>query len=553
MGPRDDAARRVIIVGSGGAGLIAAAEAARQGASVTVVCKSPPGLASCTAYAGGGFTLGIGGEPPEKHRRLTAETGRGLNVPELLDALAYGAPEAVPALGDFGVTLRVDRGRASVSAHGHSWLLGGTGLTLPLVEHCRRAGVVFDDHFFATGLEFGGDGGRVAGLVGVDLRSGAAVTHPAEAVVLATGGAGRVYGRTDNPARTTGDGYVLAYEAGLELLDMEFVQFYPLGVAEPGAPIWMIGLEVTDQVPLTNSEGDPFLERLLPEWGLKSGAQANLFARDRAARAVASEWAAGRQVFLHLETLSREDWKDPYFAALGHLYPPGFDRASRPMRVAPVEHYFAGGVRVDARTHTAIPGLFACGEVTGGTDGASRVGGNALSQLAVFGAVAGREAAAYAAVAPQARAGQAGNAFHKLAARLDGWHRQAGRSTGEEPATLRREVNRVADEHLGPLRNGEGLRTASRALEAAAARLPGLAAGDGRGLMEALEVGNLVRGARMVAAAALVREESRGVHYRTDAPAEDPSWLRHLAVVRGPDGSPRVIPSDAGVVGLGGE
>lgn len=544
---------RVIVVGAGGAGLIAAAEAARQGASVTVACKAPAGLASCTAYAGGGFTLGIGGVPPEKHRRRTADIGRGLNVPELLDALAHGAPEAVPALADCGVELRLGHGHASVSARGHGRLLGGTGLTLPLVEHCRRAGVTFDDRFFATGLQLSPDGRRVSGLVGVDLHSGTAVACPAEAVVLATGGAGRVYGRTDNPARTTGDGYVLAYEAGLELLDMEFVQFYPLGVAEPRAPVWMIGLEITDQVALTNSEGVPFLERLLPQWGLKSGAQANLYARDRAARAVASEWAAGREVFLHLEKLSEEEWAEPYFAQLRRLYPPGFDRASRPLRVAPVQHYFTGGVRIDAHARTAIPGLFACGEVTGGTDGASRIGGNALSQLAVFGATAGKEAAAFAAEAgpaPEGPAEPAGGGLGEPAARLDRWRRRAGDAPGEEPAALRREINRIADAHLGPLRDEQGLRVAAGALEALEDRLEHLVPPGPRDVLGALEVSNLVAVARMIAAAALVREESRGVHYRTDVPEEDPSWLRHLAVVRGSDGSPRVIPSDAGVVGL---
>ena len=570
----------VLVVGAGGAGLIAAATAARNGARVTVLSKAPSGLGNCTLYAGGGFTLGIEGLSPERHRALTAETGRGLNVPELLDALAFAAPEAVPGLADFGVRLTLHRGGAYVEDHtlGGGGIMGGKGLTMPLVEYCRRARVELDDRFFATAVIV--EEGRAIGVVGVDLRAGRAAFRPAAAVVLATGGAGRLYGRTDNPVRTTGDGYAIAFKAGLELIDMEFVQFYPLGLAEPGGPVWMIGLEVTDQVPLTNSDGIPFLERLLPEWGLKSGREANLFARDRAARAVAAEWAEGRQVLLHLETLSEEDWKDPYFAALGRFYPAGFDRSSRPVRVAPVEHYFTGGVRIDARGRTAIPGLFACGEVTGGTDGASRVGGNALSQLAVFGARAGQEAAEFAAAVGGPGAGQgwgrgpdderrgaAGDEVAGLSETIEGWRRnaaagerpaagrpggEAGASTGggRSPAALRRELNGLADRRLGPLRDGRGLRMALAELEEMTSRARAMAVTDNRQLLEALELTNLLLVARMVAAAAAAREESRGVHYRTDFPSEDPAWLRHLGVARGPRGEPVARPSDAGTAGV---
>ncbi|MHB0886264.1 MAG: FAD-binding protein [Bacillota bacterium] len=556
----------VLVVGAGGAGLIAAAVAARAGAHVTVLSKAPPGMGNCTTYAGGGFTLGVGGVTPERHRELTAQTGRGLNVPEMLDALAFGSPEAVPGLADFGVPIQVRRGGAFVRSRlPERGLTGGTGLTLPLVDHCRQAGVEFDDRFFASSVAV--EDGRAVGLVGVDLRTGQAVFRPASAVVLATGGAGRLYGRTDNPVRTTGDGYVMAFRAGLQLIDMEFVQFYPLGFAEPGGPIWMIGLEITDKVPVTNSDGVPFIERLLPKWGLKSGREANLFARDRAAIAVAAEWAEGRQVFLHLETLSEEDWKDPYFAALGRFYPAGFDRAKRPVRVAPVEHYFTGGIRLDDQGRTAIPGLFACGEVTGGTDGASRIGGNALSQLAVFGARAGKGAAGFAAgagpVAETAGHGHAAPApetaadsVARLSETIETWRRNAGAGEGRPagqghaPAALRADLNTLADRRLGPLRDGGGLKTAAAELEEMAARVQALAVADNRQVLEALELENLILVGRMVTAAATTREESRGVHHRSDFPDESAAWLRHLGVTAGPKGQVVIEPCDAGTVGL---
>lgn len=387
---------RVIVVGGGGAGLIAALAAREAGAEVLLLSKAPAGLASCTAYAGGGFTLGIEGVSPEKHYDFTLKTGRFLNKRALLEIMTREAPEKVPALTRFGVLLDRRPGHISVARHAPNPFYGGMALTRPLLAAAKRAGVTIRNHFFVTRLML--EDGTVRGVAGYDWKKGIGVEEEevrGEAVILATGGAGRLYRRTDNPIRTTGDGYLLAWQAGAELQDMEFVQFYPLGFAEPGFPVWFISLRLIDFAPLTNERGERFLDPLLAEWGIKNGREANLFARDRAAVAIARERRRG-EVYLHLEKVPPENWDDPDLHGLIPLYPAWFPRWEKPVRVAPVEHYFAGGASIDPAGWTGVPGLFACGEVTGGVDGANRVGGNALTNLTVFGLRAGQAAARYA-------------------------------------------------------------------------------------------------------------------------------------------------------------
>jgi len=387
---------RVIVVGGGGAGLIAALAAREAGAEVLLLSKAPAGLASCTAYAGGGFTLGIEGVSPEKHYDFTLKTGRFLNERALLEIMTKEAPEKVPALTRFGVRLDRRPGHISVARHAPNPFYGGMALTRPLLAAAKRAGVTIRNHFFVTRLLLAD--GTVRGVAGYDWKKNIGVEEEeirGEAVILATGGAGRLYRRTDNPIRTTGDGYLLAWQAGAELQDMEFVQFYPLGFAEPGFPVWFISLRLIDLAPLTNERGERFLDPLLAEWGIKNGRDANLFARDRAAVAIARERRRG-EVYLHLEKVPPENWDDPDLRGLIPLYPAWFPRWEKPVRVAPVEHYFAGGASIDPAGWTGVPGLFACGEVTGGVDGANRVGGNALTNLTVFGLRAGQAAARYA-------------------------------------------------------------------------------------------------------------------------------------------------------------
>lgn len=510
----------VVVIGGGGAGLCAAVAARAAGARVVLLTKTPAGMANCTAYAAGGFTLGVEGFAPERHRALTWETGRFLSDPRLLDVFSTEAPRRVLELCRYGVRVDLRRGGASVAGHAPSPGTGGMGMTLPLVRWAREHGVEIRERVVATGLLL--DDSGVTGVEYVDLISGDVGCMAAGAVVVATGGAGRLYGRTDNPVRTTGDGYALLYAAGLPLVDMEFVQFYPLGFAEEGFPTWFIPLEILDYTYLTNSAGERFLDPQLRSWGISSGREANLFARDRCAVAVARELEAGREVFLHLEALTPEQWRDPLPAALRRHFPARRDPAAGPVRVAPVQHYFSGGVVINDRGETEVPGLYACGEVTGGVDGANRIGGNSLTNITVFGLRAGEAAAEWGRGRRRDVRGATATG-----ARVARWR---ANQTDVTPAGVKKRLNAVADRLLGPLRSGAGLREALAAIEELSGLLPLMRVRSRRDLLDALEAQSLVQVAELVARAALAREESRGVHFRSDFPAEDPAWQRHITL-----------------------
>jgi len=511
----------VLVIGSGGAGLVAACAARRAGASVTLVTKSAPGLANCTAYAGGGFTLPYGDVTPDQHRTKTREVGRNLNIPYMLDALSAEAGKAVPDLRELGVRIDLEDGHASVAPYGIGPMLGGTGMTLPLVEQARKSGVQVLDRTMVTGILT--SGGRASGVRALDTRTGRLFTIPARAVIVATGGAGRVYSRTDNPVRTTGDGYALLAGMGLPLIDMEFVQFYPMGFAEPGFPVWMIALNWADYAPVTNDRGERFLQALWKQWGIRNGREANLYTRDRSSRAIASEWARGGQVWLHVEQLPEDAWQSPHGTMMRKMFPHSRPPSAGPIRVKPVQHYFPGGALVNADCSTEVPGLFACGEVTGGTDGANRIGGNALSMITVFGFRAAESAVSYAATAQPGEAPDS----HEADESVQKW---MSNRNGPSPADMKRALNEIADDKLAVVRNYEGLSRATSLLDGLWETQDDMTVALPGELFEAFEARNLLLVARMVARAALLRDESRGVHYREDFPEEKEEWLKHIEI-----------------------
>lgn len=513
----------ILIIGSGGAGLIAACAARDAGLSVTLVTKSRAGLANCTAYAGGGFTLPFGSLSPESHRQKTREIGRFLNVPHMLDALSNEAAASVRRLAKYGVRVEFSDGHASVSRHAPSALMGGGGMTLPLVAYARRSGVRLVESAIVTGIHTDDTG--VAGVSAFDYQAGTHFSIGAKAVIVATGGCGRLYSRTDNPVRTTGDGMALLAELGLPFIDMEFVQFYPMGFAEPGFPVWMIGLNFVDKAPVTNSDGERFLENLWREWGIKNGAEANLLTRDRSARAIGREWAKGKKVYLHVEKAPADTWSQGYGRTLMRMFPRGRKPEHGPIMVKPVQHYFPGGVSVEPDSSTEIPGLFACGEVTGGTDGANRIGGNALSMITVFGFRSAESAVRYAT--HRSSVAREAPDLHPACGLSTRWSMN---TTGPTPRELKRMINDVCDERLAVVRTGEGLRSALSDLCDIEQQVGSMAVFSPDDIREAYEARNLVIVGKMVARAAILRTESRGVHYREDYPEEDQNWLKHIEI-----------------------
>ncbi|MEW6032743.1 MAG: FAD-dependent oxidoreductase [Bacillota bacterium] len=565
----------VVVVGGGGAGLCAAAAAARAGAEVVLVTKARPGAANATAYAGGGFTVSPSSEgpfTPEDHFRLSLETGRSLADHELLRTLCLDGPRAVRELEtDFGVRFDWSPGGCSVHRFGRPPLLGGVGLTAPLVDFIRRAGCRILDQAVVTTIVQEGDRpagqagpagpgrGEARGVLAVVPSSGEVWAVEAPAVVVATGGGGAVYGHTDNPPRMTGDGYALLREAGAFLRDMEFVQFYPLGLAEPGAPSRLLDTGLLDVIRLTDEAGRDPLAGCLGEWGVASGAEINLRARDRAAVALGRHVAAGHRLYLHTEELPESGCPADLLEEVRRTFPRTIDPFARPVAVAPVQHYFCGGAVISPDGAVAgkdgpIPGLYACGEVTGGVDGANRVGGNALTNIVTFGLAAGRAAAACAARsrarvaegrrgprrAPDVSGPAWTTARESLLGRLAVLGDRAaggGRAVGgtrqgprPRPSDIRRELQDLADRYLGPVRSGAGLTEALSALDDLARRAAAVRARPGPELLIALEASGAVATAALLARAALERTESRGCHFREDFPAEDPDWLRPVVI-----------------------
>jgi succinate dehydrogenase/fumarate reductase flavoprotein subunit len=490
----------VLIIGAGGAGLTAAIEAAAAGADVTVVSKTSAGLASCTAYSAGMFTLPVCGISPEEHFSRTMETGKGLNDPVLVKILSEKSEESLRRLSDLGVGIKFTKGTASTRETAVCELMGGGGFVNQLVDIARRKGVRFIEWTVATSLEV--TDGKVSGASFTDWRTGKSFSLKADAVIIATGGGGRIYRRSDNPARMTGDGYSLALRAGLDLIDMEFVQFYPIGWNEPGLPEWMADTGLVDHVRITDENGDEFLKRAIYEWGYKSGAEANLFARDRCSVLMAQKERSGR-VLAHLEDADPGKWEDKGFRYSLTVDRRFFDGFRRPVRVSPIQHYMSGGIRIDEGCRTGISGFYACGEATGGVDGANRVGGNALSNIVTFGIIAGRNAS-MAEVWDTVLSREPERNMPVVSC-----------EKGERPSELRSELQKASWELLGPIRNENGIRLAQEKIRDISERKMRIE--SPAEMLLALEMKGLIDTASAVADAALRRKSSLGTHFREDS------------------------------------
>jgi len=281
---------------------------------------------------------------------------------------------------------------------------------------------------------------------------------------------------------------------------MEFIQFYPLGWNDKRLPVWMADLSLIDFVPLIDSQGNEFLLDKLRQWGFRDGAEGNLYARDRAAVAIAEADQNGG-AFLHFESLPASVWEDKRFLRALVIHPARLKGVKGPVRVEPLQHYFCGGIVIDENCHTSISGLYACGEVTGGADGANRIGGNALANIVTFGLRAGQNAAIET---PQT------GVFS-----IQDTPAPTFPNKGAPPQTLRQELQNMMWKCLGPIRNELGLNEALMFLDEFENRP--YCVSSSADLLAALEMPGLISTARACAQAALVRKQSLGVHYREDS------------------------------------
>jgi succinate dehydrogenase / fumarate reductase flavoprotein subunit len=565
----------VLVIGAGGAGLRAAIEASSAGVSVGLVCKSLLGKAH-TVMAEGGVAAALANVDDrdgwQTHFADTMRGGQYLNNWRMAELHARQAPDRVHELEAWGAVFdRTKDGRIlqrNFGGHKYPRLAhvgDRTGLEMirTLQDHGVHQGI--DVHMECTVVELLKEGDRVVGAFGYDRERGRFRVFKAKAVVLASGGIGRAFKVTSNSWEYTGDGHALAYRAGADLVDMEFVQFHPTGMVWPPS---VKGILVTEGVRgeggvLRNSEGRRFMFDDIPElykhqtadneeegWIYTQGDKSarrppELLTRDHVARCIVREIKEGRGsphggVFLDIAWIKSRlpDGADRIKKKLPSMYHQfkqlaGIDITESPMEVGPTTHYVMGGIRVDADSQmSTVPGLFAAGECAAGLHGANRLGGNSLSDLLVFGKLAGEYAAAFAKehAAPTVDDGQV-EALARMA--LEPFERPNG---GEGPYQVQYELQDLMQELVGIVRNEGELSQAIDGLERLQERAKRVSVEGNReynsGWHTALDLRNLLPVAEAVTRAALEREESRGAHFREDHLGKDDEWGTMNLVIR---------------------
>ena len=565
----------VLVIGAGGAGLRAAIEASGSDLKVGIVCKSLLGKAH-TVMAEGGIAAALANVDDRDNWRVHfADTMRGgqyLNNWRMAELHAREAPERVRELEAWGALFdRTKDGRIlqrNFGGHRYPRLAhvgDRTGLEMirTLQDHGIHTGM--EVHMECTVLSLLIDSGRVSGAFGYDREKGHFILWTAKAVVLATGGIGRAYKVTSNSWEYTGDGLALAYRAGAELMDMEFVQFHPTGMIWP---ISVRGILVTEGVRgeggvLRNSEGRRFMFDEIPDlykeqtadnedegWLYTQGDKKarrppELLTRDHVARCINREVKGGRGsphggVFLDIAWIKQripkaEEHIKRKLPSMYHQFKQlaDIDITREPMEVGPTTHYMMGGIRVDGDTQmSTVPGLFAAGEAAAGLHGANRLGGNSLSDLLVFGKRAGQFAAEFA---------RGNGAPATDEAQMDAVTKSAlvcfdrGPSAGN-PYQIHYDLQQTMQDLVGIVRTESEMERALEALEQLSTRAADAGIGGNRqynsGWHTCMDLANLLEISEAITRAALLRQESRGAQFREDFPQKDPEWGKHNIVIR---------------------
>jgi succinate dehydrogenase / fumarate reductase flavoprotein subunit len=541
----------VLVIGAGGAGLRAAIEALAQGVSVGVVCKSLLGKAH-TVMAEGGIAAAMANVDPSDdwrtHFRDTMRGGKFLNNWRMAQLHAQEAPDRVRELELWGALFdRTQDGQILQRAFGgHTFkrlchVGDRTGLEMIRTLQDRGVQQGFDVYMECTVVALLKDGARCSGALAYWREQGRFVLFKAKSVVIATGGIGKAYRITSNSWEYTGDGMALAYKAGAELMDMEFVQFHPTGMVWPPG---VQGLLVTEAVRgeggiLRNKSGERFMERYDPK-------RKELSTRDVVARSIYTEVREGRGTehggaYLDISHKPAEYVKKK-LPSMYHQFKElaDVDITKGPMEVGPTCHYMMGGIRVDAETaQSTVPGLFAAGEAAAGLHGSNRLGGNSLSDLLVFGRRAGLAAAEHAKRTSAASIdnAQIEQAEKELLAPFSN-------SGTESPYAVHRDLQEVMQNLVGIFRTDKDLKKALAELEKLKARAAKASVEGSRlfnpGWHLSCDLKAMLIVSESVTRSALARTESRGAHSRIDYANVDPVWeKKHNVIVRDAGGMKR--------------
>jgi succinate dehydrogenase / fumarate reductase flavoprotein subunit len=534
----------VLVIGSGAAGMYAAIEAARNGAQVLLADRSLIGRGGATVMAQMTVACALGEETPDSwqhHYDDTIAAGRGLCDAALAQLLCEDAPDCIRELDRWGVGwARKDGHITATMAPGHDrprCVYVDFINTGPAVSKTLRTAMARNPAIRKAGdlciVDLAVSDGEVAGAVAYHLGSGAPVVIAAKATVLATGGLTRLYRRNSASTNMGGDGYALALRAGATLIDMEFVQFFPIGHLAPR----LVGMDPIMWDPFRYKLGGRLLNGRMEEFTSRYGSDEDgkyVLTRDLATYAIFKEVEAGRGsphggAYLSFEHCSAAALRAAFGPVIDRLAANNIDLTRMPVEVAPIAHYHMGGVKADATMATDVPGLYVAGEVVGGANGANRLSGNAITEALVFGRRAGHSAAARAkhATQPKLRTQDTAAALHLIRAvsKMEP-HANSAEMVARLQATM-------AD-GVGPIRAGAKLGKALADITSLSKQLGAEPAGRAAAFdlerLEWFDLRNMLTVAHAVTATALKRTESRGAHQREDFAKTLPQWRVHQRV-----------------------
>jgi fumarate reductase (CoM/CoB) subunit A len=527
----------VLIIGSGGAGCKCGIVASKRDAKVIIVSKGLRFKSGCTMLAEGGYNAVFGYVDEEDSLQLhiqdTLKGGAFLNDLKLVHKLVTESPKCLIELEEYGSLFdRQEDGRLNQRAFGgqsyrRTCFKGdqtGHEMILGLREEVIRENITTHDEIMITKLLFDDDHSKIVGAMGLNLKNSSIVIYNSKNTVIASGGCGWLYPVTSNASQKTGDGVMIAYNAGADVMDMEMVQFHPTGMLSPKS---RRGVLITEAVRgegghLINSEGERFMINYDPRQELAT--------RDIVARAIYSEIHEQRAsplggVYLSVEHLPEEQVRTKLNTMVQQFKDVGVDIINQPMEVAPTAHHFMGGIRISPDCETNLENLYAAGEVTSGVHGANRLGGNALADTQVFGKAAGLKCSENIDKIELTPVSQ-DDVDEEIKRIEDIW--TAGKY---DPEDIKEQIQDIMWKYVAIVRDEEGLLEAQRQLDALEEKthdmnVPSFKEFNNK-LMIAIEVISMIQLAKLIVKSALLRKESRGAHYRSDYPdSNDEEYLK---------------------------